>query len=245
MSGLKKKWQITSDKFLSMMQIEQLKTYLLNQRDLAIARSNDIQSIRDFYAIRALLESGVRVFEFCDLINGDFQGLRLSVRNGKGSKPRTVLLTRATANMLKEWVLVKERLGHALDRTAPLFPSRYGKAYTTRGVQKRIKIAFVALDFPSHLSVHSLRHTYCSLLLASGKVGIATVKENLGHHSIAVTNLYAHAIGDLSDVELYPPPSSQNSELCELGAKGNAKKPNDSVTAFLRNMNFKVTAPNE
>jgi integrase len=234
-----KRWQITSDKFLSLDQIEALKAYLLNGRDLAIARGNNPQAIRDYYAILTILETGLRVFEFCALSNGDFQGLKLAVRRGKGNKPRTVLLTRATANMFKEWVTVKARLGHSLDHDAPLFPSRYGKAYTTRGVQKRVKIIFLALGFPSSLSVHSLRHTYCSLLLASGKVGIATVKENLGHHSIAVTNLYAHAVGDLSEVELYPVSSSQNTDLSELESVPKAKKSNSSVSAYLRNVNLK------
>lgn len=240
MFSLKKQWRITSDKFLSLGQIERLKTFLLNRRDLAIVRANDVQAIRDYYAVLTLLESGLRVFEFCNLTNGDFQGLNLVVRKGKGNKPRTVLLTRTTANMLKEWAVVKIRLGHALERAAPLFPSRLGTAYTTRGVQKRVKIIFAAVGFPPQLSVHSLRHTYCSLLLASGKVGIATVKENLGHHSIAVTNLYAHAIGDLSEVELYPQRSSQNPEFSELRTNGTTKKPSDSVKAFLRNVNLKA-----
>lgn len=245
MAESKTKWLITSDKFLSLEQVGRLKTHLLNRRDLAFARANDTQAIRDFYAILALLESGLRVSEFCALTNGDIHGLKLAVRKGKGDKPRTVLLTRTTANMFKEWVTLKPHLGHSLDRTAPLFPSRYGTAYTTRGVQKRVKMIFAALAFPAQLSVHSLRHTYCSLLLASGKVGIATVKENLGHHSIAVTNLYAHAVGDLSEIELYPTASSQKAELSEPRTKGSVKKSSDSVSTFLRNVNFKTGVGDE
>jgi integrase len=239
------RWTITSDKFLSLDQVEQLNAHLLNRRDLAIARATDTQAIRDYYAVRTLLESGLRVFEFCALTNADFSGLKLAVKHGKGDKPRTVLLTRATAAMLKEWQGVKAKLGHDLAPTAPLFPSRYGAAYTTRGMQKRVKLIFAALVFPAHLSVHSLRHTYCSLLLASGKVGLGTVRDNLGHHSIAVTNLYSHAVGDLSAVELYPTSSSQNTEFSELPTRGKDKKPSNSVSAFLRNANFKTGVAHE
>jgi integrase len=239
MASQKRRWQITSDKFLSLEQIELLNAHLLNRRDLAIARGTDNQAIRDFYGVRTLLESGLRVFEFCALINTDFNGLKLSVRHGKGDKPRTVLLTRATANVLKEWQTVKANLGHDLAATAPLFPSRFSTPYTTRGVQKRIKAIFAILQFPVHLSVHSLRHTYCSLLLASGKVGLGTVRDNLGHHSIAVTNLYSHAVGDLSGVDLYPVPSSQKTEFSELQSVQTKKKTNSSVNIFLRNVNFK------
>jgi integrase/recombinase XerD len=243
MSTSAKRWSITADKFLTADQVESLVHHLLTQRDLSIARGNNPQAIRDYYAIRTLLESGLRVAEFCDLAVADFNGLKIVVRHGKGDKPRTVLLTRATAHMLKEWLNVSVKLGHALAPSAPLFPSRYGTAYTTRGMQKRVKAAFSALGFASQLSVHSLRHTYCSLLLASGRVGIGTVRDNLGHHSIAVTNLYSHAMGNLDDVDLYPASSSHKSELSELRSCRSPKNANNSVTAFLRNVNLKSSAP--
>lgn len=220
-----KRWTITGDKFLAPEQIKILIGLLLERRDLAIVRQKNLQAIRDFYAVRALLETGVRVFEFCAITNADFQGRRLIVRRGKGNKARTVLLTRSTASMLKEWLVAKAQLGISLDPVAPMFPSRYGEPYSTRGVQKRIKLVFRMAALPMHLSVHSLRHTYCSMLLASGKVSIATVKENLGHHSIAVTNLYSHAVGDLTDVDLYAAPGSEKAELSELHEGASRKKP--------------------
>jgi integrase len=226
-----------------MKQIGHLNTHLTDQRDLAIARGTNYQAVRDYYAFRTLLETGLRVFEFCSLVNSDLNGLKLTVRHGKGDKPRTVLLTRSTGNTLREWQSVKSKLGHDLSSGGPLFPSRFGRAYTTRGVQKRIKLLFASLELPAHLSVHSLRHTYCSLLLASGKVGLGTVRDNMGHHSIAVTNLYSHAVGDLSAVELYPAPSSEKTELSELRSDYREKKPKSSVEAFLRNTNLKARVP--
>ena len=234
-----KRWTITADKFLTREQIDLLNSYLKDQRDLSLARNNNTQAIRDYYAIKTLLESGLRVFEFCALVNSDFCGLRLSVRHGKGDKARTVLLTRSTANMLKEFLEVKAKLGHDMTPSAPLFPSRYGTAYCTRGVQKRIKLVFAAVGLPAQLSVHSLRHTNCSMLLASRKVGLATVKENLGHHSIAITNLYAHAMDDISDVELYDSPSSQKAELSEPHNVPATRKPNNPLKTFMSNVNFK------
>lgn len=235
----RKRWTITGDKFLNEEQVKSLVRFLLERRDLAIARSYDHQAIRDYYAIRTLLESGLRVFEFCALVNGDFQGQKLTVKKGKGNKPRTILLTRATAFMLKEWFVVKSGLEMNIEPATAMFPSRYRRHYTTRGVQKRVKVIFNQVNLPKHLSVHSLRHTYCSLLLASGKVSIATVKENLGHHSIAVTNLYSHAVGDLSEVELYSASSSQKTDLSELQEVSRTKKAKNIVNTFLRNVNFK------
>lgn len=239
----KQRWTITSDKFLTEDQVNALVVHLTNERDLAIARGNHPQAIKDYYIIRAILESGLRVFEFCNLITSDFQGQKLTVRHGKGNKPRTVLLTKATSLLIKEWLSVRTKLGFDQSENAPLFPSRYLKHYSTRGVQKRVKEVFQAVGLPTSLSVHSLRHTYCSLLLASGRVGIGTVRDNLGHHSISVTNLYSHAIGNLDDVELYPAPSSDNCELSEPNARVSNQKPKSSVKAFLSNVNLKAGDP--
>ncbi len=230
----KNRWSITSDKFLTEEQVAALLELLTQGRDLAIARGNNAQGIRDYYTLRALLESGLRVFEFCALVNSDFNGHKLTVQHGKGNKRRTVLLTKGTALMLKEWQTVKLKLGLDSSLSGPMFPSRYNRHYTTRGVQKRVKEIFWVLRFSEQLSVHSLRHTYCSMLLASGKVGLATVKENLGHHSIAVTNLYAHAVGDLSGVELYSDGSSYNPVFSELEPPKPMSKAFKPIASFLK-----------
>lgn len=234
------KWSVTADKFLSVEQIESLLVYLKQGRDLAIARGNDLQAIRDYYTLRGLLETGLRVAEFCALTNADFQGHKLTVRRGKGGKSRTVLLTKSTANMLKEWAVVKERLGFRLEPQEPMFPSRYSKPYTTRGVQLRVKAAFLDAGLPEQLTTHSTRHTYCSLLLASGKASLATVKENMGHSSIAVTNIYAHSVSNLDEVELYPASTSQICEKDEVLSTPLGKNTKSSIKAFLRNTNFKT-----
>lgn len=68
MASLKKRWTISSDRFLSLEQVEQLNAYLVNRRDLAIARGTDTQAIRDYYAVRALLESSLLVLSVHDEI---------------------------------------------------------------------------------------------------------------------------------------------------------------------------------
>jgi integrase len=232
MASQKKKWVITSDKFLTLEQVEALKKHLLNGRDLAIARGTDIQAIRDYYALQAMLETGLRVSEFCDLSNEDLNGTKLNVKCGKGNKPRTILLTRSTLQFFKEWQAVKAKLGHDLSPSAPLFPSRFNKKYTRFGAQRRVKLIFTELKFPKRLSAHSLRHTYCSLLLSSGKVGVGTIRDNMGHHSLVVTNLYSHAIGDLSEVELYP--LSNAGVSAQVQIKGKVKNLQSSISAFLQ-----------
>jgi site-specific recombinase XerD len=238
----KQRWVITPDKFLSSEQVEKVVGYLLSERDLARARANNPQGIKDYYMVRTLLESGLRCFEFCALTLGDFHGHKLAVRHGKGDKPRTVVLTKATALMLKEWLGVRESLGFTTVFQSPLFPSRYGTQYTTRGVQKRIELIFAAVGLPGSLSTHSTRHTYCSHLLESGKVGLPTVKENMGHSSISTTNLYSHAVANLDGVELYSS-SSHFYMKQELGSLDGSKNRNGSAKRVLRKTNFKQPEP--
>lgn len=233
-------WVITADKFLTHEQAHALTTHLAERRDLAIARGNDTQAIKDYYMVRGLLESGLRVFEFCALVNGDFAGHKLNVRRGKGNKPRTVLLTRATALMLQEWTEVKVQLGFDPAPSAAMFPSRYGRHYTTRGVQKRIELIFDTLQLPESLSTHNLRHTYCSFLLSGRKVGLPTARMNMGHSSLTTTSLYAHATDSLEDVDLLAAPTSYFNNKCEPQQGTTRKNPNHSPRALGPTANFKA-----
>ena len=210
-----KKWTITSDKFLSENEIKGLLRHLETEMASSLTRGGSFQLVRDYYAVRCLLETGSRVFEFCDLLNSDVRDNKVIIRKGKGNKPRTVLLTKATSKLLKEWNQVKYRQGFVNNSEDPLFPNSRNEKYCTRAIQKRIKLIFEVAGLPKNLSVHSLRHTYCSLLLAQ-KVSLATVKEQLGHSSISITNLYSHAIGNLDDVELYPQNFSYKNTKDEL-----------------------------
>jgi site-specific recombinase XerD len=242
----KSSWRITADKFLSEEQVQRLLAYLLRERDLAFARDENLQAIRDYYMVHCLIGSGVRVAEFCKLSHADFNGQKLIVREGKGKKNRTILLTRKTMEVLREWTAVKERLALLTTPDAPLFPSRYDRRYSVRGVQKRIKLILAAAQLPTHYSVHSLRHTYCSMLLSTGRVGVQTARENMGHSTLAITNLYAHAIGKIDeDVELLSDrdPSAEKYQKDELSQPSRKKKANDLVSRFLGKANFKRNDP--
>ena len=197
---MKKPWVITPDKFLSQEQVAALLIHLERERDAAITRGK-FTPIKVHYMFRGLLESGARCFEFCALKNKDFVGQRLVIRNGKGNKPRTILLTKAGAACIKEWLSIKAQVNLSLDPEAPLFPSHRLKHYSTRGLRKIVKTVFATLQFPTQLSVHALRHTNASLLLEAD-TPLPRVRDNLGHSSLVVTDKYSHAIGELKCEDL-------------------------------------------
>lgn len=63
----------------------------------------------------------------------------------------------------------------------------------------------------SELTVHSGRHTFCSIALAGGK-SLAEVRQAAGHASISTTNLYIHALASDDD---------EVGNLLEFGDNGN------------------------
>lgn len=201
----KRAWVLTPDKFLTKDQIQGLLTYLNELRTTGL-KNGDAEPVKSYYMVRILLESGLRVAEFCDLRVSDLIEDKLMVRNGKGDKPRTVLLTASSARIIREWTSIQSKIklpkNELSDANKPIFRSpRFGK-YSTRAIQKRIKAIFKLLNFPKNLSCHSLRHTYCSMLIES-KVSLTTVRLNMGHSSLTTTNLYSHCLGNLSEVNLY------------------------------------------
>lgn len=201
----KRAWVLTPDKFLTKDQIQALLTYLNELRTTGL-KNGDAEPVKSYYMVRILLESGLRVAEFCDLKLSDLIEDKLMVRNGKGDRPRTVLLTATSAELIREWISIQSKIklpkNEQSDANKPIFRSPRVGSYSTRAIQKRIKAIFKIVGLPSRLSCHSLRHTYCSMLIES-KVSLTTVKENMGHSSLTTTNLYSHSLGNLSEVNLY------------------------------------------
>ena len=203
-------WTVTKDKFLTLEQVNSLYKKLEDTKDISLQRSVNDVYIRDYYIIRTLLETGVRVAELVALKVTDLVGNSLIVQNGKGGKKRNILLAIPTKRLLKEYLDVKVKvLNEPIDDNSPLFSSERKTPYTTRAIRKRVKYWFNRLGFSPTLSVHSCRHTYISHLMANG-VDLATIRNNAGHSSLAVTSIYTHVVKDnLGDIDIYN--SSANS----------------------------------
>lgn len=201
-------WMVTKDQFLTEGEIQCLYQVLLDARDLALQRGTHLCHIRDYYLLRTLLETGLRVFECAALRVSDYRGGSLVVRQGKGGKRRDVLLAKDTQKMIVELLKMKSRvLAEGLGEDDFLFVSERRRPYTTRGIRKRVKHWFERIGVSPNLSCHSCRHSYVSHMLAAG-VDLVTVRDNAGHSSLAVTSIYSHAVkDDLGDVRLF---SSQN-----------------------------------
>jgi integrase len=86
------------------------------------------------------------------------------------------------------------RLARRTDFTAPaefVFVDTVGRPLNSVTVRKRFKQARDAIGARA-LRFHDLRHTYGSLLAASG-VDLVTIKETMGHSALSTTGRYLHA----------------------------------------------------
>lgn len=181
-----------------------------SRRDMHLAR-------RDEFLLRLLMEAGPRVSEVCRADQGDLEArddgstwLRLL---GKGRKQRWVPLSEGTVAAYRRYVEEERPAPQPRWRRDPASGERWlaapvedaeralvltwrGLRMTPRDVQLMVARACRRLPAPVRRDVtpHGLRHTAATLLLTSGAADVHTVKELLGHASIATTGVYLDAV---------------------------------------------------
>jgi site-specific recombinase XerD len=151
---------------------------------------------RDHALFTMLYNTGARVSEIIDLrVENLILDTSPSIHlTGKGRKQRSVPLWRSTVTVMRTW---KRRSGTTAG-SAPLFPSRSGKAMSRSNVTQRLALAVkVAAEMNPQLharsiSPHTFRHTTAMHLLQSG-VDIAVIALWLGHESPSTTHMYLEA----------------------------------------------------
>jgi site-specific recombinase XerD len=135
-------------------------------------------------AFYLLWQGGMRVGEVEELRleDLDFQQKRLSVRDGKGKRDRTVYLTETAIHALEDFLAVRgEGSGdHVfLYRNAPLKKDLVRAQLKYAGERVGVKV------YP-----HRLRHTCATQLLNAG-CRITSIQRFLGHKELSSTKVYA------------------------------------------------------
>jgi integrase len=75
-----------------------------------------------------------------------------------------------------------------------IFPNPDGTPLKPDSISAAVSLLCRRLGLPKGVSLHTLRHSHGSVLLADG-VDLATVSEGLGHSSVRVTaGIYSHAL---------------------------------------------------
>jgi len=189
-------WVLTPDKFLTEDEVQNLRKTCKDAADLAKSKGQ-FNAIRAWMIIDLALQAGLRVGEISNLEIIDLfieKGhSHIYIRQGKGNKSRLVTIGESLRNHLRRYL--KERIS----KIQNLFTSERSDMMTTSAIQKVVKKVMKLAGLPSHYSVHSLRHTYATLLYRSSGNNLRLVQQQLGHSSVQTTTVYANVMSE--DVE--------------------------------------------
>ena len=178
---------------------------VLNQ----ITFEDDFEGCRDKLIIELLYTTGIRRAELINLKLSDIDFSRNTILVlGKRNKERIVPLLPSTKAMFLEYFDKRIHLEQLFDKRF-VFLSKSGvKIYETL-VYRVINKYLSEVSTKVKKSPHILRHTFATHLLNKG-ADLNSVKELLGHSSLASTQVYTHnSIAELKKVHLAAHPRSK------------------------------------
>ena len=143
--------------------------------------------------IAALFGTGMRRSELVCLNVTDFDRYRKILRvTGKGDKTREIPLTGSLCKEILLYLQSVEMICGGMDREPALFVTAKGRRVYPEYVDRAVKAEFgESGGFTEKKSPHVLRHTIATELLDEG-TDLYSIKELLGHSSLAATQVYTH-----------------------------------------------------
>lgn len=151
----------------------------------ALAGRPEDRKRRDIAILELLYAAGIRRAEVTTIDLGDVDLKNREVRiHGKGSKERVVLINRSAAEAIAAYLAVRPR-----SRDEALFLGRGGKRLSPMHVWRIFREVYKISGVQRHASPHTLRHSFATHL-AENDVDLETVRELLGHESLATTGIY-------------------------------------------------------
>lgn len=167
------------------------------------------EGTRDKLIIELFYATGIRRAELINLKIKDvnLQGGTLKVL-GKRNKERIIPLLSSTKDLFLHYFAIRKSLDCVIDETYVFLSKSGHKIYETL-VYRIINGYFSKVSSKVKKSPHILRHTFATHLLNEG-ADLNSVKELLGHSSLASTQVYTHnSIAELKKVHTSAHPRSK------------------------------------
>jgi len=171
--------------------------------------TDDFEGKRDALIIHVLYATGMRRAELINLkLNSvDIEGLSIKVL-GKRNKERIIPMLPETKVKIQLYIEERKLLNIIKDKDFLLLTAVGNKLYDTI-VYRIINKYFREVSSKVKTSPHILRHTFATHLLNKG-ADLNSVKELLGHSSLASTQVYTHnSIAELKKVHTLAHPRAK------------------------------------
>lgn len=149
----------------------------------------DFTAVRDRLVMMMFYETGMRRAELIGLQDANVDTIKGEIKvHGKRDKDRVIPI----GGELTQWISLYRQLRSELGVSDSEFFVREhgGKLYPSL-VYNIVNKNLAMVGGANKMSPHVLRHTFASVMLNSG-AGLESVKEILGHESLATTQIYTH-----------------------------------------------------
>jgi len=152
--------------------------------------NDDFESVRNKLIVELLYSTGMRRAELIEIKIGaiDFSNATLKVL-GKRNKERYIPLLKSVQQTLKIYIEKREDIAPDNDY---LFLTKKGNKIYPNFVYRVINDYFSSVSSKVKKSPHVMRHSFATHLLNEG-ADLNSVKELLGHSSLASTQIYTHS----------------------------------------------------
>jgi len=176
-----------SSRLVEVVSASEIEKAIANEATLEAAAgeiADRLRHLRNCLMLELLWGSGLRLAE---LVGLDWNAVDLGQAAlrvmGKGRKERLVPLTDPAIRALAQW---KESGGSSATAVFPGRNGRIGRRTVEREISQALGGHASTADWP-----HALRHSFATHMLDGG-ADLVSVKELLGHGSLAATQVYTH-----------------------------------------------------
>jgi len=155
---------------------------------------------RDYLFMHLMLKAGLRASEATALQPEHIDPMsgKLSVREGKGAKDRTLWVGEDLLVELREWNDRRsEEIGKEGGSSGFLLPTRKGTEVATSHLRRSVKryARKAEIEEVDRVSPHTLRHTFATRLYRETG-NIRMVQKALGHSDLSTTMIYTHVVDE-------------------------------------------------
>jgi integrase/recombinase XerC len=158
------------------------------------------EGLTDRLLLALLYNTGIRLSELIGLKEGQVdEGNRAIKVLGKGNKERVIPVSPALLEMVRDYREKKRMLPEGADEEV-LLVGKKGRRLYPKYVYRAVQAYLAQVTTMGKKSPHVLRHTFATHLMNEG-AELNSVKELLGHASLASTQVYTHnTIEKLKDI---------------------------------------------